>query len=90
MGACRDCQWWESGYDPTDPLDNLAPAYPGWGLCESIVGYRTTDRGFAIILTARCLNEDCSEIAEEPEDVQAHLWTAPDFGCNQFAPREGR
>jgi hypothetical protein len=86
-GRCRDCRWWEQDeispdYQAADDIA-LVQEPASWGLCALTMSQRDMpvhdqSKAFAA--------QGDYESAERP----AALVTAPEFGCVQFQPHEGR
>lgn len=80
MGPCFKCQRWVAAAVPwPQPVE---PPPPHWQCC-SATGTPDGDAAEEPIGRAMVLND-------RPYAGRGHLWTAPDFGCNQFVPRKGR
>ncbi len=78
MGPCMRCAHWIATAVPWPQPVEPPPAH--WQCCTLTA---TPVGDMDIIGRAIVLND-------RPYAGRGHLWTAPDFGCNQFAPREGR
>lgn len=82
MGECQDCQAWE----PAEELADVQALTEGWGDADRADAYAHMGWG-------RCTGVHPTEQPRRavlwcavPDDVA--LLTAPDFGCNQFAPKD--
>ncbi len=74
MGVCRDCQWW----------DELPTAQQALCLFLS-----TSALGQAQRVLVQHADHPAWALSAEGFTA-GELWTTATFGCNQFAPREGR
>ncbi len=87
MGECRDCRAW--GQSPGMAAGTVAPG-DMLGVCGlATVGPEHAPSGLAFAIGLLTLEDMCGDDSIQPVPY-GFLWTRPDFGCNQFAPREGR